>query len=84
MVAQRVHQVTHHPVAAICRALRIARQTAYYTPAARARGHYRRAVDATVLQQIHAVTNSRATTRRYSAFPHEADEPGGQDPRLLI
>ena len=61
MVAQRVRQVTHHPVAAICRALRIARQTAYYTPAARARGHYRRGVDAAVLQQIHAVTNSRAT-----------------------
>ena len=53
--------MTGHPVAAICRALRIARQTAYYTPAARVRGHYRRAVDATVLQQIRAVTNSRAT-----------------------
>ncbi len=53
--------MTGHPIAAICRALRIARQTAYYAPAARPRGHYCRAVDATVLQQIRAVTNSRAT-----------------------
>jgi hypothetical protein len=49
------------PVAVICRTLGLARQTAYYTPTARTRGHYRRAVDGTVLQQIRAVTNSRAT-----------------------
>jgi transposase-like protein/transposase InsO family protein len=59
--SQRVREVTGHPVAAICRTLGLARQTAYYTPTARARGHYRRVVDGTVLQQIHAVTNSRAT-----------------------
>ena len=53
--------MTGHPVAAICRTLGLARQTAYYTPTARARGHDRRAVDGTVLQQIHAVTNRRAT-----------------------
>jgi len=53
--------VTGQPVAAICRTLRLARQTAYYTPTMRRRGHYQRAVDGTVLQQIHAVTNSRAT-----------------------
>ena len=53
--------MTGHPVAAICRTLRLARQTAYYTPTVRRRGHYQRAVDGTVLQQIHAVTNSRAT-----------------------
>ena len=53
--------MTGHPVAAICRTLRLARQTAYYTPTMRRRGHYQRAVDGTVLQQIHAVTNSRAT-----------------------
>jgi transposase len=31
MVAQRVRTVTQHPVAAICRTLGMARQTAYYT-----------------------------------------------------
>jgi hypothetical protein len=60
MVTQRVREVTGHPVAAICRTLRLARQTAYYTPTARAWGHYQQAADVTVLQQIHAVTNSRA------------------------
>jgi hypothetical protein len=35
VVAQRAREVTGHPVAAICRALRIARQTAYYVPARR-------------------------------------------------
>lgn len=53
--------MTGHPVTAICRALRMARQTAYYVPADRPRGHYCRAADGAVLQQIHAVTNSRAT-----------------------
>jgi len=62
MVTQRVREVTGHPVAAICRTLRLARQTAYYTPTARAWGHYQQAADVTVLQQIHAVTNSRATS----------------------
>jgi hypothetical protein len=53
--------VTQHPVAAICRTLRIARQTAYHQLRARPAGFYRRADDETVLQQIRAVTNSRAT-----------------------
>jgi hypothetical protein len=61
MVAQRVRAVTGHPVAAICRALGIARRTAYHTPAPRPAGGYVRAADATVLEQIRAVTNSRAT-----------------------
>jgi putative transposase len=53
--------VTPHPVAAICRTLRIARQTAYHRLRSRPAGFYRRADDETVLQQIRAVTNSRAT-----------------------
>jgi len=46
---------------AICAALRLARRTAYYVTRAHPNGRYHRAADATVLQQIRAVTNSRAT-----------------------
>jgi putative transposase len=53
--------VTQHSVAVICRTLRMARQTAYYAARARPAGFYRRLTDETVLQQIRAVTNSRAT-----------------------
>jgi hypothetical protein len=53
--------VTQHPVAAICRVLGIARQIAYQVLRPRPAGFYRRAEDETVLQQIRAVTNSRAT-----------------------
>jgi putative transposase len=45
----------------ICQVLRLARRTAYYVARARADGRYHRATDAKVLEQIHAVTNSRAT-----------------------
>jgi transposase InsO family protein len=61
MVAQRVRAVTAHPVSVICRGLGIARQTAYYVRLPRPAGFYHRAEDDTVLQQIRAVTNSRAT-----------------------
>lgn len=53
--------MTGHPVAVICRTLGIARQTAYHQGRARPGGGYHRAADETVLQQIRAVTNSRAT-----------------------
>jgi putative transposase len=53
--------VTGHPVSRICQTLRMARQTAYHRPHARPAGFYRRVDDETVLQQIRAVTNSRAT-----------------------
>jgi putative transposase len=53
--------VTGRPVTAICQALGVARRTAYHAPPARPPGSYRRADDETVLQQIRAVTNSRAT-----------------------
>ncbi len=46
---------------AICEVLRIARRTAYYVAQGRPGGRQHRAADGTVLQQIRAVTNSRAT-----------------------
>ncbi len=46
---------------AICSVLGIARRTAYYRRRARTGGRYHRADDETVLQQIRAVTDSRAT-----------------------
>jgi putative transposase len=45
----------------ICTVLGMARRTAYYHERARPDGRYHRADDETVLQQIRAVTNSRAT-----------------------
>ncbi len=45
----------------VCEVLGIARRTAYYVARARPGGGYQRAEDAIVLQQIRAVTNSRAT-----------------------
>ncbi len=53
--------MTHFPVTVICQVLRIARRTAYYVARARPDGRYYRAADPTVLEQIRAVTNSRAT-----------------------
>jgi transposase InsO family protein len=53
--------VTHFPVTVICQALRVARRTAYYVARARADGRYHRSADPTILEQIRAVTNSRAT-----------------------
>ena len=46
---------------AVCSVLGIARRTAYYIGRARPGGCYHRTDDETVLQQIRAVTNSRAT-----------------------
>jgi len=48
-------------MSAICSVLGIARRTAYYVVRARPGGRHHRADDDTVLQQIRAVTNSRAT-----------------------
>lgn len=53
--------MTGHPVAAICRTLGMARQTAYHVIRPRPEGFYRRPEDETVLRQIRAVTNSRAS-----------------------
>jgi hypothetical protein len=60
-VAQRVRAVTHFSVTVICQALRMAWRTAYYVARARADGRYHRTADPIVLEQIRAVTNSRAT-----------------------
>src|ERR687892_272967 len=46
---------------AICAVLGIARRSAYYVARARPGGRHHRATDDVVLQQIRAVTNSRAT-----------------------
>ena len=46
---------------AVCTVLGLARRSAYYVARARADGRHHRAADETVLQQIRAVTNSRAT-----------------------
>jgi len=48
-------------MSAICSVLGIARRTGYYVVRARAGGRYHRADDPAVLQQIRAVTTSRAT-----------------------
>ena len=48
-------------MSAICSVLGIARRTAYYITRARLGGRYHRADDGIVLQQIRAVTSSRAT-----------------------
>lgn len=45
----------------ICTVLGIPRRTAYYVARGRPAGRYCRATDETVLEQIHAVTKSRAT-----------------------
>ena len=53
--------MTGHAMTAICAVLGIARRTAYYVARARPAGRHHQAADGTVLQQIRAVTNSRAT-----------------------
>jgi putative transposase len=45
----------------VCQTLGMGRRTGYYLVRERPTGRYQRAEDAVVLQQIHAVTNSRAT-----------------------
>jgi len=53
--------VTARPMTVIAEVLGLARRTAYYVARGRADGRYRRADDGIVLQQVRAVTNSRAT-----------------------
>src|SRR5215813_1818940 len=52
---------TMQSMTAICAVLGLARRSAYYVARPRPAGGYQRADDGTVLQQIRAVTNSRAT-----------------------
>jgi putative transposase len=76
--------VTGHPVAMICRTLRMARQTAYHRGRVRPAGFYRRVDDETVLQQIRAVTNSRATygSRRVWAMVNRTFRSGYNRKRI--
>jgi putative transposase len=53
--------MTTYSMTAICSVLGIARRTAYYVVRARPGGRCYRSDDATVLEQIRAVANSRAT-----------------------
>ena len=63
---------------AICAVFGIARRSAYYVARPRPGGRYQRADDGTVLQQIRAVTNSRATYgyRRVWAMVNRTFGPG--------
>jgi len=62
--------VTHFPVTVICQVLRIAPVEGILRPPARPDGRYHHRSDPMVLEQIRAVTNSRATYgyRRVSAM----------------
>ncbi|HKW94842.1 MAG TPA: DDE-type integrase/transposase/recombinase [Methylomirabilota bacterium] len=53
--------MTHFPLTVICQVLRLARRTAYYVTRASPDGRYHRTTEPVVLEQIRAVTNSRAT-----------------------
>jgi len=66
--------VTHLPITVICQTLRMARRTAYYVARVRPDGRYHRTSDPAVLEQIRAVTNSRATYgyRRVGAMVNRA------------
>lgn len=53
--------MTDHPMAAVCRALKVSRATGYLRPRQRVGHFYRRAEDHEVLLEILAVTRSRAS-----------------------
>ena len=53
--------MTGRAMTVVCHTLGMSRRTGYYVRRERPPGRYQRADDAVVLQQIHAVTNSRAT-----------------------
>ena len=68
----------------VCQVLGMARRTAYYVTRARADGRYHRATDQSVLEQIRAVTNSRATYgyRRVWAMVNRAFRTGYNRKRI--
>ena len=53
--------MTQLPMTVICQVLRIALRTVYYVTWARSDGRYHRTTDSMVVEQIRALTNSRAT-----------------------
>ena len=68
----------------VCGVLGIARRSAYYVARARAAGRHHRATDEMVLQQIRAVTNSRATYgyRRVGAMVNRTFRAGYNRKRI--
>jgi putative transposase len=72
--------VTGHPTAAVCRALRTARATAYLRPRPRVGAFYRRAEDREVLLAIMSVVRERASygVRRVHALVNRARRTQGQ------
>lgn len=72
--------MTGRPVSAICRALGVARATAYLRPRLRKGRFYRRAEDTEVLYQILTVTRSRASYgyRRTHALVNRERRAGGE------
>jgi putative transposase len=77
--------VTGRPVSAICRALHVARATAYLRPRVRKGRFYRRAEDTEVLYQILSVTRARASYgyRRTHALVNRERRAGGVVPYNL-
>jgi putative transposase len=76
--------VTAQSMTVICQVVGMARRTAYYVARARADGRQHRADDGTVLQQIQAVTNSRATYgyRRVWAMVNQSFRTGYNRKRI--
>jgi HTH-like domain len=74
--------VTDRPMAAVCRALHVARATGYLRSRPRKGGFYRRAEDTEVLYQILSVTKTRASYgyRRTHRLVNREREAGGEAP----
>lgn len=74
--------MTGRPTAAVCRALKIARATAYLRPRPRVGRFYRRPDDREVLLQIMTVVRVRASygVRRVQALVNRQRRRNGQDP----
>ena len=74
--------MTGHPMAAVCRALHVARSTGYLRPRPRKGRFYRHAEDREVLYQILSVTKARASYgyRRTHRLVNREREAGGEMP----
>ena len=74
--------MTGHPTAAVCRALRVARSTAYLRPRPRIGGFYRRSTDREVLLDIMSVARERASygVRRVHALVNRSRRVLGATP----
>ena len=74
--------MTDRPMAAVCRALHVARATGYLRSRPRKGGFYRRAEDTEVLYQILSVTRTRASYgyRRTHRLVNREREARGESP----